>query len=114
MADFLSKAVARNSETIELLGEQVEIRGLSIGELVEVTRPKKGEEAKDNVTLSCELISRCCYRPDGKQLIPEDKIPELRKFQPAVFNALNDAVTRVNGTIAGNSKATGKGGRHSV
>lgn len=109
MADFLSKAIsAHASEEIELLGTKIEVRGLSIGELVALTKSKKGEE-KDNVSLTSALIAACCFTKDGSPLVPADKVEMIKLFPPTVFGALNDAVTRVNGVLPGNLRATAKG-----
>jgi hypothetical protein len=105
MADFLSKAKALNRETIELLGEKIEVRGISIGELVAISKPKKGAE-RDSLDIAAELIAACCYRPDGSKLVPD--AAACREWAPVIFNELNAACERVNASVAGNSKATGK------
>jgi len=115
MADFFTKALARPSEELELLGDKIVVRGLSMGELVELSRQKKGETPKDNLTLTCELIARCSFnKKTGKPLfegIEPSKIPEIN---PGIYHALNDVVSRVNAAVAGNSKATGGEGSSSA
>lgn len=104
MADFIAKAKKRPVETITVLGERIEVRGLSIGELMDLTKSSKGEPAPDNQKLAAALISLCCYGKDGNKIIPDPSV--LDEFSPDVFRQLNEAVTRVNGGTRGNPKAT--------
>jgi hypothetical protein len=106
MADILAKLKQRQSEKIVLHGVTIEVRGLSIGELMEVSKPKAGEKARDNQSLMADLIVLCCF-VGGKPLVAD--VSEVWQFTPEVFKALNDAVTNVNGGASGNSKATGSG-----
>jgi hypothetical protein len=109
MADFLAKARQRPTESLELLGYNIEVRGLSMREIVEITKVPKGTPAKDNLTLTCELIARCCYdKKTNKPLIGPEQIGEIPDaLGPALYNELSDVLNRVNGTPSGNSRATG-------
>jgi hypothetical protein len=104
--DFLSAASTPVTEVIELAGFRVEVRGLTIGELEQARKPLVDKQ-KDPLEITADLIADCCYNADtGESLIPEDRRSEILKMNPQMFKKLNEAISRVNGFSAGNSKAT--------
>ena len=105
MSDFLKAAKQTATETIDVAGNSVEVRGLSYKELIKVSKGKN----KDPEALTEDLIVACCFYKDGKKLIPEDRRAELGDISPLSFKALSEAAARVNGIIPGNSSATDGG-----
>lgn len=102
MGDFLKAAKQSVSETIEVAGHKVIVRGLTTGELSAIA---KGRE-KDHEGLTRDLIVACCFDAAGKPLVPKERKAELDDIAPAWTRALQEAVARVNGFAPGNSSAT--------
>lgn len=103
MVDFLKAAKQTASETIEVAGTKVHVRGLSMKELSKLS---KGKE-KDPEGLTADLIVACCFDKEGNPLVPENRKSELGEISPVAFKELSEAVARVNGFVSGNSSATG-------
>jgi len=104
MGDFLKAAKQVETETVEVAGTKIEVRGLSIKELSKLSKGKD----KDPEGLTTDLIVACCYH-NGKPLIPEERKGELGDISPAAFKTPSEAVARVNGFVSGNSNATDGG-----
>jgi hypothetical protein len=102
MGDFLKAAKQVATETIEVAGTKVEVRGLTTRELARIAKGKD----KNPEGLTDDLIVACCFDKTGKPLIPEDRKGELGEISPVAFKALSEAVARVNGFVSGNSNAT--------
>lgn len=102
MVDFLKAAKQTATETLNVAGHKVIVRGLPMKELFRIS---KGKE-KDPELLMTDLIAACCYDTKGNLLIPANRKNELEEINPTVFTALSGAISRVNGLNGGNSNAT--------
>lgn len=107
MADFLRAAKKTATESINVAGFNVQVKGLSVKEL---DRLSKG---KDPDGIAADLIVACCFDEKGNQLIPNERKGEVGDMSPIVFKELSEAVARVNGFSLGNSSATGGEGSSS-
>lgn len=88
---FTDPWCALPKETIELAGIKVEVSGLSIKELSDLTKAHKD----DSDAIAMDLICACCKRSDGTAITAE-MVGHLR---PEIYKALSEAVSRVNGFI---------------
>lgn len=106
MGDFLSRVTQRPSETVEVAGEQIEVRGLSIGEMNRLRHKHKDDEDALGVAVLCAS----CFL-DGKPVFTEQTIQDV---MPEFLSPIGEAISRLNGNKSGNSKATGSDGSSSV
>lgn len=103
---FLDAATKPVTETLELAGFTVEVRGLSIGELERFRRTVDGKP-RDPMDVTTDLILECCFDAiSNTPLIPESERERIVKLNPKIWKELSEAIARVNGFVSGNSKAT--------
>ena len=103
---FLEVATKPVTETLEVAGFKVEVRGLSI-EKLETLRKNKDGKSRDPLDVTIDLIVECCFdASSGQPLISPDQKESIKKLNPQIWRTLNDAIARVNGFVSGNSKAT--------
>lgn len=103
---FLDAATKPVTELLQVAGFQVEVRGLTIGELEKFRKPVDGK-MRDPLEITVDLIIACCYDPiSNSPLIPADDRDRVTKINPQIWKQLNEAIARVNGFVSGNLKAT--------
>lgn len=94
----------RAAETVEVLGEAVEVRALSARELValEDAVEERPDGKNDGLDFWARLVVACTYDAAGARAFTEDDLGWLKdEADVAALKALFDAACRLNGINRG-------------
>lgn len=97
-ADFLKLAALKRT-TVDVQGQAVHVRELSVRERAELLDLMKGQPGM----VPAWLVQKCALSDDGRQLFTEKEADALAASAPSVVDAVAAAVMRVSGMSEGES-----------